>query len=386
MPLVVQYDPLAPATLADPYPVYAELREKAPVYWHGGMRCWVLTRYEDCVRVLRDHERFARDWRRLGLDIPESSLSVQSLDPPAQAPLRSLFMNSLRAQDLDGIGSRTRSTVDELFGLLSERSEFDVLVDVAAPLSLYVISELLGVEQPDFRAFAVVSDAITRSMDAGLVPETIEPGRRARQELSAMVEAWFQASGKPGLLADVVRHKDRAGVPDIYVRNTTRVMFQGGYSTVVAGIGNVVSTLLRHPWVLDQLRDESLLQTGIDELIRFDGPVQGTSRMATQSTTIGGVPIERGQTVLTLFAAANHDPEQFPWPNEIVLDRAPNQHLGFGWGPHSCIGTVVAQITLRELVSVLASWPQSLRQARPARRRTTATMRSLEELPVTFGA
>lgn len=380
----VQYDPLDPATLANPYPVYAELRATTPIFWHEGMRSWILTRYQDCVDVLRDHDRFARDWRRVGRDVPEPSLSVQSLDPPAQAPIRRLFMNSLRGQDLDGIGARAQGWLEELFGRLSDRVEFDVLSEMAAPLSLYVISELLGVEPPELDSFAAVSDAIMRSMDAGLVPEAVRPGRIARQQLSALVETWFQATGKPGLLADVMRQKDSAGVPDVYVRNTTRVMFQGGYSTMVAAVGNVVHILLRHPCVLDQLRDPRLLHTGIDELIRYDGPVQGTSRVAAETTTIGGITVDRGQMVLTLFAAANHDPEQFSDPDELVLDRSPNQHLGFGWGPHSCIGTVLAQIALRALVTSLLTWPRTLRQTGSAQRRNTATMRSLDTLPVAF--
>ncbi len=385
MTSLVQYDPLDPATLADPYPIYAEMREKTPIFWHAGMRSWVLTRYQDCVRVLRDHERFARDWRRVGQNVPEPSLSVQSLDPPTQAPLRSLFMNSLRAQDLDDIGLRVQIKVEELFGRLSAPAEFDVLSELAAPLSLYVISELLGVEPPDLGSFALVSDEIMRSMDAGLVPETAEPGRLARQQLSTLIESWYRTSARPGLLAEVIRTKESVTVPEVYVRNTTRVMFQGGYSTMVAAIGNVVFTLLRHPSVLDRLRDRRLLHTGVDELIRYDGPVQGTSRVASKATTIDGVTIDRGQVVLTLYAAANHDPEQFPRPDELDLNRLPNQHLGFGWGPHACIGTVLAQIVLRALVTSLAAWPCSLRQTRTPQRRNTATMRSLDTLPVTFG-
>ncbi|WP_395297225.1 hypothetical protein ACF9IK_30145 [Kitasatospora hibisci] len=100
MPSLTMYNPLDPATLEDPYPVLAALREATPVFWHEGMRSWTLTRYADCVAVLRDHQRFARDRRRTGAAVPEPSLSVQSLDPPDQGTVRSLFMNALRAQDL----------------------------------------------------------------------------------------------------------------------------------------------------------------------------------------------------------------------------------------------------------------------------------------------
>jgi cytochrome P450 len=379
----IHYDPLDPATLADPYPLYARLRQHAPILWHEGMKSWLLSRYADCVAVLRDHERFARDWRRVGQSVPEPSLSVQSLDPPDQAPLRGLFLRSLHAADLDGIAARAQARLGELFGALAARQRFDLVAEIARPMSLQVICDLLGVDQPELESFAAVSDAIMASMDAGLAPETIEPGRLARQRLTALVESWFSASDRPGLLADVMGGHG-AFVPELFVQNTARVMFQGGYSTMVAAIGNVVHTLLRHPHALKQLADPQLLRTGADELVRFDGPVQGTSRVATRSTTIGGTTIKAGQVVLTLFAAANHDPAQFEAPGELLLDRSPNQHLGFGWGPHACLGTVLAQIALRALVAALLTWPVPLRAAGPARRRPTVTMRSLETLPVTF--
>src|SRR5215469_7819949 len=103
MQALVSYDPLDEATLADPYPVLARLREDSPVFWHEGMRCWCLTRYADCVAVLRDHQRFARDQRRAGTEVPAAGLSVQSLDPPGQSPVRGLFTSALRAQDLGAI-------------------------------------------------------------------------------------------------------------------------------------------------------------------------------------------------------------------------------------------------------------------------------------------
>lgn len=380
------YDPLDPTTLENPYPIFAGLRDTMPVFWHEGLRSWCLTRYADCVAVLRDHERFARDRRRTGTAVAEPSLSVQSLDPPEQAEVRSLFMNALRAQDLVALERRARQRLTSVFGQLAYRAEFDLMAEVAAPLSVAVVSDLLGVDEPDINSFAAVSDAIMRSMDAGLDPTMAEPGRAARQELSALVESWFYDSGRPGLLSHVKEHAGQtAGTDiDVYVRNTTRVMFQGGYSTMTAAIGNAVHTLLRHPDALEQMRDAAVLRTGVDELVRFDGPVQGTSRIATAPATIGEVTVRPGETVLTLFAAANHDPEQFPQPDQLSLDRSPNRHLGYGWGTHSCIGTVPARAALRALIASLLDHSAPLRSAGSPRRRHTATMRVFDVLPVTF--
>jgi cytochrome P450 len=379
------YNPLDPVTLDDPYPVLAALREATPVFWHEGMQSWALTRYEDCVAVLRDHERFARDRRRAGSTVPEPSLSVQSLDPPDQALVRSLFMNALHAQDLDVIEARAREVLAARFGQLAGTT-FDVMADIAAPLSVAVISDLLGVDPPDVASFAQVSDAIMRSMDGGLDPAVVEPGRIGRQELSALVESWFQASVRSGLLRHVREHARHIADArlDSYIRNTARVMFQGGYSTMVAAVGNAVHTLLRHPQVLQRLRDEDLLRSGIDELIRYDGPVQGTSRIAMGTCKIGGITVHAGETVVVLFAAANHDPAQFAHPGRLWLARSPNRHLGYGWGTHTCIGTVPAQMALRALVVSLLDHPTPLVAAGPARRRRTATMRAFEVLPAAF--
>ncbi|MFJ9841757.1 cytochrome P450 [Kitasatospora sp. NPDC101155] len=388
MPSLTMYNPLDPATLEDPYPVLAALREATPVFWHEGMRSWTLTRYTDCVAVLRDHQRFARDRRRTGALVPEPSLSVQSLDPPDQALVRSLFMNALRAQDLRAIEERGRRLLAARFEELTGEGPFDVMVEIAAPLALAVISDLLGVEQPDLHSFAEISDRIMRSMDAGLDPSLAEPGQVARQQLTALVESWFTVSSRPGLLAHVRQHADPAGGADLdlFVRNTARVMFQGGYSTMVAALGNAVHTLLRYPDALEQMADPNLLRSGVDELVRFDGPVQGTSRIATEDCEIGGTAVRAGETVLALFAAANHDPEHFPKPDQLVLDRAPNRHLGFGWGTHSCIGTVPAQAALRVLVHALLDHPARLRAAGAPVRRRTATMRVFDRFPVVFGA
>lgn len=384
MPSLSVYDPLDPATLEDPYPVFAGLRETMPVFWHEGMRSWCLTRYADCVAVLRDHERFARDRRRTGTAVPELSLSVQSLDPPEQAVVRSLFMNALRAQDLVAIERRARQRLATVFGRLADRVEFDVMADVAVPLSVAVVSDLLGVDEPDIDSFAAVSDAIMRSMDAGLDPATAEPGRIARQELNALVDSWFRNSERPGLLSHVRQHSGPASdTNDLYVRNTARVMFQGGYSTMAAAIGNAAHTLLQHPNAVERMRDAAVLRTGVDELVRYDGPVQGTSRVATTRTKIGEVTVQAGDTVLTLFAAANRDPAQFPHPDRLVLDRSPSRHLGYGWGTHSCIGTVSAQAALRSLAASLQHLTP-LRAAGLPRRRRTATMRVFDVLPATF--
>ena len=381
------YDPLDPATIEDPYPVLRALREATPVFWHEGMQSWAVTRYDDCMTVLRDHARFARDRRRVGQPLPPASMSVQSLDRPMQGVIRSMFTAALRDQDLGLMEQRARRALDLRLGELAGRGGFDVMCDLARPLALMVIADLLGIDEPAVDSFEQVSDMVMRSMDGRLDPSLAEAGIAARDQLTALVGGWSASSTRSGLLSHVTEHASRAGEAiggidaGLLIRNTSRVMFQGGYSTVTAAIGNVVHALLEFPEVLEQVRDPRLLQTGVDELVRFDGPVQGTSRLAAEDCTVGGVAIRRGETVVTLLAAANRDPAQFAAPDELHLDRSPNQHLGYGWGTHSCLATPAAQMALRSLLSALADFPARLRATGPARRRRTATMRVFDVLP-----
>ncbi|MGW7086598.1 cytochrome P450 [Streptomyces sp. NPDC054871] len=380
MPVTDRYDPLDLDVLHDPYPVLAEQRQREPVFWHEGMGSWALTRYADSVRVLRDHATFARDPRRTGGTVPDPSLSVQTLDPPQQSRVRSLFMTALRTQDLTRIEERAHRLVVDRLDQLAGGGTFDVVAEIAVPLSVAVVADLLGVEPPPYREFAAVSDAIMRSMDGGLNPALVEPGRIAREQLSEMVDSWFAACAAPGVLARV-RQATAPGADECTVPNTARVMFQGGYSTMAAAVGNAVHTLLAHPGALHQLRDRALLATGVDELVRFDGPVQGTTRTAVRACRIGAVEIAAGQKIVILFAAANRDPARFARADQLVLDRAPNPHLGYGWGPHSCIGTTVAQAGLRALISALNDHPARLAAAGEGVRRRTATMRAFDMLP-----
>lgn len=385
MDLTHLYDPLDFQTLVDPYPVYVELRERSPIFWHDTMRSWVLTRYRDCRDVLKNHKDFARDRRRIGENVPEFRQSLQSLDPPEQGPLRSLLMNSFRSQNPVEITLRARSKIRSMLDQLARQEKFDWMRDMAAPVALSITAELLGVDEPDGDMYAEISDGIARRMDAGLVPERAEVGDHARRRLNELVENWLGAPTRPGVLVDVRRDAEKARVPEYYIRNTTGVMFNASYGTIFATAGNVVLTLLQNPELLEVIRsNENILPVAVDELIRYDGPAQGTSRVAVRRMIIDGTVIEPGDIVLTLLAAANRDPDQFEDPDRIVLDRTPNVHLSFGWGPHACLGALFGRAAIRELIVGLLRSPQSLRLAGTPTRRPTATVRTIGTFPVTF--
>lgn len=378
------YDPLSTVMVNDPYPTYSELRDGAPVFWSDRLDSWVLTRYEDCRSVLGDAANFASDWRRAGHESASTVMSMQALDPPDHTPIRRLFTTAFRDQDLDHIGDMAAIETTELLEKFSTAPEFDFTAELARPVALSAVCRLLGVDPPPVADFAALSDALVHGMDAGLRPEVRESAMAARKEINELIAGWHGATRGPGLLTQVLAGAAAAGVSEGEIWNSSRVLFLAGFSTTVGAAANAVLALLERPEALERLRDPKLLETGVDELLRFDSPVQGTTRACVRRTTVGGVTVERGQLVLMLFGAANRDPAQFASPDELVLDRSPNRHLSLGWGPHACSGAMLARIIIRALVTGLLRAPRPPRLAGPPVRETRATLRYPDRLPVTF--
>jgi cytochrome P450 len=159
-------------------------------------------------------------------------------------------------------------------------------------------------------------------------------------------------------------------------------MFNASYGTIFAMVGNAALLLATIPGLLPELSRPSLLPTGIDELVRYDGPAQGTSRIAVRDTTIEGTRVAAGDSVVTLLAAANRDPRVFADPQDLKLDRRPNPHLGFGSGPHACFGSEFGKLSITAMINALHDESMRLRLAAEPTRRTTATVRSIDVLPV----
>ncbi|MFD8745486.1 cytochrome P450 [Streptomyces sp. NPDC059616] len=381
----MDYDPLSPAAINDPYPIYSKLRESSPIFWSRRMNSWVLTRYRDCLPLLTDADTFASDWTRAGHEETGSAASLQELDPPEHTPVRRLFTVAMRNQRLDRIGSHIRDLAD---GIISRRSRssvsFDFTAEVARPVALLGVCELLGIERPPVRSFAALADAMTRGMDAGLLPEVLAPALAARTELNRQIAGWFDACDTRGLLGEVLAGAQGAGVSQEAVWNSARVLFLAGFSTAVGAAANAALALATHPDALEQVRGSDVLRSGVDEFMRFDGPVQGTTRACVQETRIGDVTIMRGDLVMALLGSANRDPEQFQNPDDIVLTREPNRHLALGWGIHGCSGAILARIMIRALLESLTQTRGRLALAGAPERLPRATLRYPDRLPLSF--
>jgi cytochrome P450 len=380
-----EFDPLSPAMLENPYPVYAELQEKHPVFWHEGVGAWVVTRYEDCHNILMDTELFVRDPRRVSEVSSETSTSIRTLSASRQGELRRLIIGAIHSQDLEQIGCSVRASIDRIFEGVASRPSFDWMTEVAAPLAGTITAEFLGVQISDPRILKAIGEGMARSFDKDLGEHDAEAARQGREAFGALIDWWLGSKDTHGTMLTLKEQAEAMGVPLPVIRNAVGLLFIGSYGTLFASSGSLAFMLMERPDVLEQLRDPGLQGTGTDEFLRFDGPTQATSRVATRTTEIRGVTIKEGDPMFIVLAAANRDPAQFPRPQELVLDRTPNKHFGFGWGPHSCVGSLFGQLALRELVRALHDAP-ALRTSDTPVRLPTTTVRSFVSLPVTFQA
>ncbi|MFI9000517.1 cytochrome P450 [Streptomyces sp. NPDC053541] len=372
-----------PDLLPNPYPAYAELRETAPVFWHELLGSWVLTRHADCLTVLTDSTRFASDWRRAGEDIPGPLLSVQTLDPPEHTAIRHLLLDGFRAQDRNALHEGLDRDVKELLAGLAERPSFDLVGELAEPLALRFVTAFLGVPAPELDWFVPMSRTVVDGMDAGLWPEKHEPAVAARAELAAYAGGWLADPPADGLIAYVAAHADTSGVEPAVLRNSLRAVLHAGYESASRLLGNAAAALLTTPGALAAFRAAGP-GTAVDELVRFDAPVQADARVCVADTEIGGVTLKAGDPVTLLLGAANHDPRRFADPTELRLDRAPNPHLGFGRGAHACLGASMAIRLAGSVLGTLATDHPGARAVAEPHHRRNLTLRGLDRFEVTL--
>lgn len=375
------FNPLSPEMLSDPYAVYAHLRATDPVHWHEDLGAWVLTRYDDCLEVLRKAEIFAADPRKLGEPIPEVVVSLQTMDPPELSTVRHHFLSGLRRQDLDSWARRVRQRAGELLDAVGNRT-FDFVTDIAEPLALDAMCHLYGVPYPDEdELLRSSSRTMVLGMDAGLDPTREAAGLAARDVLNAIISEWVDGQQGSGVLAGIDRV---ASIPRRYMINSARAFFDAGYSVTANLLGNVAAWLVNARMSgSDRLR--RMDGRAVEELVRLVGVVQAVSRYCLADVNLRGRRIARGDVVVVMLGGANHDPEVFPDPQVADLSRDPNPHLGFGRGVHSCLGGHLATRVTLALLAAMADRPGQMGIDGRPRQRPTATQRGFDHLPMRTG-
>jgi len=399
-PTDVEFNPFLPEFIADPYPFYRRLRELDPVH-RSGLGFWVLTRYDDVVALLRD-PRFGREryrellQARFGDEAPSGGVSGSMLfrDPPDHTRLRALVNKAFTPRVVDAMRPHIQQIVDDLIDAVRDAKAMDVIADLAYPLPVTVICEMLGVPVGERREFRQWSLDIGRSLDAIAMPSdpaVIERGNAARRALTdyfRILAAERRARPRADLLSALIAAEEQGDrLSEAELLATCVLLFVAGHETTVNLIGNGLLALLRHPDALRALRDDpSLIGGAVEELLRYDGPVQRTGRIANAEAEIDGHKIPEGTLVLGLIGAANRDPAQFPEPDRLDFRRADNRHLAFGWGIHFCLGAPLARVEGQiALLTLARRLPGLALAATTPEWRESATLRGLRRLPVAWG-
>ncbi|MBA3826057.1 MAG: cytochrome P450 [Ktedonobacterales bacterium] len=384
-------NPMALYSKLDPFPWYATMREHAPVFQQGGGGPWHVFRYDDVQRVLSDYETFSSQEGRGGGTDPLGA-SIISLDPPRHRQLRTLAAMAFTPRAVAQLEPRIRAITNELLDAVVGRGTMDVITDLAYPLPVTVIAEMLGIPVADRARFKVWSDAIVQGSQEEAVAaalatmgadwygemvdyfrHTIEARKTAPQDdlISALIAA--QVDGEHLSMQELI--------------GFCILLLVAGNETTTNLLGNALLCFDESPATEQQLRAApQLLPTAIEEVLRYRAPVPMMFRAAVKDVELSGQRVPAGSAMIAWIGSANRDGAQFPEPERFDITRTPNRHLGFGYGIHFCLGAPLARLEARVALG------EMLARLRDIRRVPNVTLEPLggnivsgvRHLPVTF--
>jgi len=397
-PAPIEFNPLSPDFIRDPYPFYHRLRAQAPIY-HTPIGFYLASRYEDAAAILRD-KRFGKDFddhiaRRFGPNVFDEPVyeSVRHWmlvrDPPDHTRLRGLVTKAFTARTVEDMRPRIQQIVDVTLDRVAAKGHMDVMREFAYQLPVTVICEMLGIPKEDQAMFLENTGQGGRLLDpVPLSRAELDSANEAHLAQAAYFKRLFELRRRePGddLTTQLVQAEEEGSkLSEAELTANIMLLFGAGHETTVNLIGNGLLALHRHPDQLDLLkRDPSLMPNAIEEFLRYDSSVQMTGRTALEDIEIGGVNIARGETILCLLGAANRDPTMFPDPDRLDITRRNIRPLSFGGGIHFCLGAQLARIEGEiALNSLLARLPDLRLDAPEAPSwRPTFVLRGLTTLP-----
>jgi len=392
-------DLLDPAFSADPYPFLDELRAHEPVHWSERWGGWILTRYSDVATALKDPRLsleggVAAMFDRLDPTLQETLAPLRrhvsqwlgNLGPTEHRRLRSVLQKGFTAETIDQTAKLTQCATEELIGRVGAAGRMDVVADLAYPLPATVIAAILGTPEEERGRFQRWSESLTRFIAFAFVqPEVMLEAQETIDEMTGFLRAQVESGPAEGLMARMLAPGEEVGDIDEILANCVLLLFAGHETTTIL-IGNAALALLDRPDLAAELRHQpELLESAVEEFLRFDSPVQMIRRVALENIEIGGKSICPGEMVWLHLGAANRDPEQFANPAILDIRRAPNRHLAFGAGSHYCLGARLSVMEARVALSNLLAMPELHIEGRDELKwHANPTAHSLTALPVAW--
>lgn len=396
-------DPLAPGFFDDPYPQYRAAREVAPVHFTD-FGAWLVLGHDDVVHVLRD-QTLSVEGEKVGMSRRNAEFeaaldttddrdrrSILDMDPPDHTRIRRLFQMAFTPRRIEGLADRIQALVDDALDAAAGDGSMDVIADLAFPLPFTVISEMLGMPDGDTHQLRAWSHTLAGTLDPLVEPELIREAIEASDHMGRHIEdviAWKRREPGDDLLSALIAAEDAGDVlTHQELRNQVVLLYIAGHETTVNLIGNGALALLRAPDQLARWHEEpDVGPNAVEELLRYDSPVQFSRRFTLEDIDVGGVTIPARSLVLTCLGSANHDPAVFgDDADDLRLDRhAAPHHVSFGNGIHHCVGAALARLEARLALGTLVQrFPDMTLATDEPAWNGRLVLRGLDRLPVTL--
>ncbi len=381
--------------IADPYPYYDRLRSESPILYDPDWKLWFVSAYEDINTLLRDR-RLGRDMEGAPKPDPQTPFgqlhhnSLMEKEPPDHTRLRGLVNKAFTPARVEALRPRVTEIAHRLLDAVLPRRAMDLLADFAEPLPVMVIAELLGVP-PQGRAFLRPwSQAIVAMYELSPNAEDARRANQAVSEFSAFLQGLIKErrlAPREDLISALVEAEEEGNrLSEAELVATCILMLNAGHEATVNAIANGMLAFFRHPQQYHRLkRSPELIKTAVEEVLRYDTPLQLFRRWVREDLDYQGFHFARGEQLALLYAAGNRDPARFPNPHAFDITRQDNPHLGFGAGIHYCVGAPLARLEMQVAFQVLMERLPDMRLAvQTVEYRPNFVIRGLKALPVLF--
>ena len=384
----------------DPYPVYRAIRENSPVVYVDSLKAYLVSRFEDSKKILSNvkffkhppnHETYINVEKKIlaenyGKYPKKAEQSILTLNPPDHTRLRSLVTKAFTPRMVESLRPFVKSITTSLMDKHTGES-FDIISSIAAPVPAYVIAKMMGVPDKDRDKFKQLSDDLILSLDPSKGEETMMKSAKASYELAAYFNRLIEIKTKEpqdDLISSLIKIKETEGkISDPDLISMCVLVLSAGHETTTNLIGNGFFTLLRHQDQMEILKnDPKVLKNGIEEMLRYESPVQLTSRIAPEDVNMAGVSINKGSRLITLIGSANRDPDANEDPDAFNVERKNVKHISFSEGIHFCLGAPLARMEAEIVFDLLLERYSETKIANEPKWKDNITMRGLESLVI----